>query len=255
MTNSQIRQQARELLKDLQGKWELFILPIIIPYFSVGLSFRSQFITYNIVNSPQQLLTSLNPFPQIWSFIVSLVSLSVSFTILDIYRRRKDKASFDDCFQAFSGQYLPKLFLAHLLRILLLLPWALLISLPIVAFEYLNISLSYSLLATQELYLIVGFIVFLIGTVLLINRLLTYSQVELILYDKIQAGKDFKIWGLFKESKALMKGQKLSYFLLQLSFFGWNLLVYLTLGLLNFYVIPYRMTAETLFYEKLLKQK
>ena len=46
----------------------------------------------------------------------------------------------------------------------------------------------------------------------------------------------------------LMKGRKLRYFLLQLSFIGWWLLGILTLGLGFLWIIPYMLQTNTQFY-------
>lgn len=51
-----------------------------------------------------------------------------------------------------------------------------------------------------------------------------------------------------QNSRALMKGNKMRLFLLQLSFIGWILLVVVSLGLASFYVVPYMRTAETEFF-------
>lgn len=45
-----------------------------------------------------------------------------------------------------------------------------------------------------------------------------------------------------------MKGRKLRYFLLQLSFIGWWLLGILTLGLGFLWIIPYMLQTNTQFY-------
>lgn len=54
-----------------------------------------------------------------------------------------------------------------------------------------------------------------------------------------------------KESKRIMNGHKLDYFVLQLSFIGWNLLAPFTLGILYIWLIPYMTVAEVLFYEEI----
>lgn len=257
MTISQIRQQARELLKNLKGKWELFILPVLLPYITFGFSLRRSFITLygESLDSIQSYSLNFNPFPQIWNFLIAVISLSVSFTLLDIYRKSKVKASFDDCFRAFSGQYILKVFIAYILRILLILPWFILMYLPVFALIQLYIFFPFLVAETQDIQLVIGIIVFFIGVFMMANRLIAYSQVELILYDKIQEGKEVRTLDLFKESKAMMKGQKLNYLFLQLSFLGWYLLVLVTFGLANFFVLPYHTTANVLFYENLSRQQ
>ncbi len=50
-------------------------------------------------------------------------------------------------------------------------------------------------------------------------------------------------------SKNTMQGRKLSLFVLDLSFLGWNLLVLCTLGILSIWVIPYAYATEANFYD------
>lgn len=57
------------------------------------------------------------------------------------------------------------------------------------------------------------------------------------------------------ESKKLMNGHKMDYFLLHLSFIGWILLGALTLGILYFWLIPYMSVTEANFYNKLIENK
>ena len=56
---------------------------------------------------------------------------------------------------------------------------------------------------------------------------------------------------VLKESWRLMKGYKGDYFVFNFSFFGWMLLLPLTLGLIIIWLYPYMITAQTLYYEKL----
>ncbi|MBQ7571185.1 MAG: DUF975 family protein, partial [Bacteroidaceae bacterium] len=56
------------------------------------------------------------------------------------------------------------------------------------------------------------------------------------------------------ESMRLMKGHKMDYFLLQLSFLGWYILVFLTLGIGALWLAPYVNAATAHFYESLKAQ-
>jgi uncharacterized membrane protein len=53
------------------------------------------------------------------------------------------------------------------------------------------------------------------------------------------------------ESRKMMNGHKMEYFLLQLSFLGWIILSSLTWGILLLYVMPYMQATSAAFYEKL----
>jgi len=54
-----------------------------------------------------------------------------------------------------------------------------------------------------------------------------------------------------KKSKELMKGHKMKWFLMGLSFIGWYILCILTFGLLLVYVGPYVINAGTLFFNEI----
>ena len=56
------------------------------------------------------------------------------------------------------------------------------------------------------------------------------------------------------ESKAIMHGHKMEYFVLQLSFIPWILLCLVTFGLAMIYVQPYMQLTTTNFYHKIKRQ-
>ncbi len=51
-------------------------------------------------------------------------------------------------------------------------------------------------------------------------------------------------------SEKMMRGHKMEYFILQLSFIGWILLGLITLGIAFIYAGPYMQTASANFYNK-----
>ena len=60
----------------------------------------------------------------------------------------------------------------------------------------------------------------------------------------------------FKLSKQMMKGNKWKTFILDISFFGWNLLSIITMGLLSiFYVNPYSAATNAELYIALKEQE
>ena len=56
------------------------------------------------------------------------------------------------------------------------------------------------------------------------------------------------------ESKIIMNGHKFDYFVLQLSFFFWALLVAVTFGIAAIYVMPYQQLTFTNFYHNIKRQ-
>lgn len=57
------------------------------------------------------------------------------------------------------------------------------------------------------------------------------------------------------ESRRLMNGKKMKYFLLSLSFIGWVLVAMLTCGIGLLWVIPYTRAAQANFYQSLLDEE
>lgn len=75
----------------------------------------------------------------------------------------------------------------------------------------------------------------------------SYALTEYILLDDPSLKNNEAI----EKSMEMMKGKKMKMFLLDLSFIGWILLSYLTLGLGFFLLAPYMYTARASFYEDL----
>ena len=92
--------------------------------------------------------------------------------------------------------------------------------------------------------LITGLILLVIGFVVQLILGLAFSQVSYLLLDH----PDYRVTEALRESFRLMRGRKLRYFLLQLSFIGWWLLGILTLGLGFLWIIPYMLQTNTQFY-------
>jgi len=76
---------------------------------------------------------------------------------------------------------------------------------------------------------------------------LSYSLVFFILLDNPEIGAMDAI----KKSKEMMKGHKLDFFVLQLSFIGWMILGVFTIGILYLWLIPYMSVTEANFYNAL----
>ena len=77
---------------------------------------------------------------------------------------------------------------------------------------------------------------------------LSYSMAQYIYCDKELAPRE-----CISESKEMMNGYKMDYFIFGLSFFGWIILGVFTLGLLYIWLIPYMMSAEVIYYDELKK--
>lgn len=80
-----------------------------------------------------------------------------------------------------------------------------------------------------------------------IVKSISYSQTLFILSDNTNLSAEEAI----KESMKMMDGHKFEYFKLQLSFIGWALLSFLTLGIGFLWLAPYVYVTNAKFYENL----
>ena len=78
-----------------------------------------------------------------------------------------------------------------------------------------------------------------------IIKAISYSQTNFILKDQ----PELKYNAAIERSMAMMKGHKMEYFLLNLSFIGWILLGILTFGIGMLWVSPYMITTQAHFYD------
>ena len=82
-------------------------------------------------------------------------------------------------------------------------------------------------------------------------KAISYTQILRVKKDN----PEMKALECIDESKSLMEGHKMEYFILQLSFIGWSVLTVFTLGILGFWLLPYMETTYAEFYDKLKEVK
>lgn len=80
-----------------------------------------------------------------------------------------------------------------------------------------------------------------------IIKSISYSQAMYIIAEDPEIGAREAI----NRSKAMMDGHKMDFFVLGLSFIGWNLLACLTFGILYIWLIPYMQATLTNFYNSI----
>lgn len=103
------------------------------------------------------------------------------------------------------------------------------------------------------LSLLVSLFSFLWSLLFIIPGIIAALSYSLVFYLKLD-NPDLGYMDLIKKSKELMYGHKWEFFLLNLSFIGWILLVPFTLGILAFWLVPYVAVTECNFYNKLIKK-
>ncbi len=80
-----------------------------------------------------------------------------------------------------------------------------------------------------------------------IIKAISYSQATLIVAENPKTGALEAI----NQSKDMMEGHKMDYFVLGLSFIGWGLLVPFTLGILCIWLVPYINATQINFYNEI----
>lgn len=101
------------------------------------------------------------------------------------------------------------------------------------------------------LYILMSFFTFLWSCLFVIPGIIAairYSQAYYIMLDNPELSSLEAI----NRSKEMMKGHKMDYFVLGLSFFGWVLLGSLTLGIAFLWIGPYMSTTYANFYRSLV---
>lgn len=106
--------------------------------------------------------------------------------------------------------------------------------------------------------LIISYVLIMIGYILLIipGIMIAFSLVMVgyLLADSKETnpGEARKI---IRQSREMMNGYKMDYFIFELSFIGWYLLGVITFGIAYIYVIPYFTFANTLYYQRLKEKR
>ena len=276
MNLSNIRAQARTVRSQTRGIFLLFAAPTLVSILSILLSLNDNLrdsIPSLTFSQSIYLLISKNLFPTTIQFILTLLLLSASYTMMKVLRKTKDDVGFSDIGQLFTSKTFTPVFKTVLLKQLLLFLW----NLPIFCGSLLSVFNAYKILniseklpdhtvltaqseAGQQILqytpsMLLGSLLILVGLGITIPQYYAYSQAELILYDQLENDTYQGAFSAIRQSRKLMKGYKGKLFMLDLSFIGWNLLAKMTYGVLNIMVLPYTATAYILFYEELKKEK
>ncbi|MCY7024842.1 MULTISPECIES: DUF975 family protein [Streptococcus] len=276
MNLSNIRAQARTVRSQTRGIFLLFAAPTLVSILSILLSLNDNLrdsIPSLTFSQSIYLLISKNLFPTTIQFILTLLLLSASYTMMKVLRKKKDDVGFSDIGQLFSSKTFTPVFKTVLLKQLLLFLW----NLPIFCGSLLSVFNAYKILnisekipahtvvtaqseAGQQILqytpgMLLGSLLILVGLGITVPQYYAYSQAELILYDQLETDTYQGAFSAIRQSRKLMKGYKGKLFLLDLSFIGWNLLAKMTYGILNIMVLPYTAIAYILFYEELKKEK
>ena len=272
MNLSEIRAQARTIRNQTNGIFSLFAIPTLVTILSTYLSpnrHLEEIVPQLEINQAFVVIFGRQIFPQIVEFIIALLFLSASFSMIEVVRKKRDTVGFTDIGRIFSAELFSPIFITQLTKSILLLLWN---SISLVGSFFLIFS-SYKVLAiygkisdlsqltatspeaeqivSYAPMMFLGTLIVLAGTAVFLMANYAYSQTDFILYDQLSTGTYQGPWQVLVQSRRMMKGYKWKRFLLDLSFIGWYILIGITLGIAGVVAYPYITTARVLFYENL----
>lgn len=231
MTASEIRKEAREVLKGKWGKAICILLAYVLITFAVG-------FVEGLVGEGSFIYTIID-----LAFLVISVPISFGLVISFIkLKRGEDVKAFGfikDGFSRFSKSW----GIAWHTFVRLLLPIVCLV-LTIILMTVLVLLGSDSAIIT-----ILGIALYIATLIYVVSRSFLYILAYYIGYDKPELSSKECV----KKSEELMKGNRGNYFLLQLSFIGWAILAVLSLCIGMLWLTPYIAIAEVCFYDRIVK--
>lgn len=248
-TSFELKRDAREMLK---GRWKDAVLMSLIPsligiaslvLLVVGISAFSASTSDTLVtestygdieyedrgsySDTDVLYEDENPYNDtsntrvtfVQNIFTTIITTGMSFAFLTAFRDPRYKIRpLRDAFQVFSKKYFLGVFLIYIVSSLFIVLWTLLFFIP-------------------------GFI-----------KSYSYSQAYLIYKDHADYPNTEKVSAVncITESRELMDGHKGRLFALDVSFIGWYLIGFLTLGIGFLWITPYTTAARTAFYNDLV---
>ena len=273
MSNSGIRAKARDIRGTTDGIFLLFMPPILISFLSSTLSFYLNvahgWAGISIYNKTVEEFGSLRSFqihlspPSIFfNLAIECLVITACFQLIRVVRKEGCRLSFMDCFNRLDEKNIFPLVLTVVIRRALLFVCSLpiLIGTSLISWYLVEKGVLFSIymgflpdfsdfFSSSNVQL--GLVLLLVGGLVTGFIGYSFSLVEFLLYDHLEIGTYSSPFALFKQSWQLMKGNRWRMFLLDLSFIGWFIGIFLTMSLLAIYVYPYYWTCRVLFYEDL----
>jgi len=212
MTRKQIKGYAKNVLSNVGMKFYLITLLIL------GLSIFSAIPIIGIIAA------------------IALIPISFSFIRMSLIGIRGEEVKYFETIGLWA--YIKSMLWLILYYIIYMIPL-------IVGFVILEIE-SYELEPSMFL-LIIATLLILLSYILIIYKSLGFAMVGYLAVDNPNAtGRN-----LLKTSLLLMRGHRIEYFILGLSFILWNFLSIFTCGIAYVYVFPYMQLTYAGYYEKL----
>lgn len=233
------RRELKNEVKELfRGNWgqaiKLTLIPVVFQilismivaigalaaiYFISRYSSGSEMSTFSNTDSTA---TSGNNFGSpIAGLLMTMILVGINFTFLEWLRTKKaDFKVLRGAFSVFSKRHFIAVLILYILISVFTLLWTLLFIIP-------GIIKSFS-----------------------------YSQTYLIYKDLSETdNEDTNYLDYITESRKLMDGHKFDFFILKLSFIGWDILAVLTLGIGYIWLTPYKTATYVAFYKDLVAKQ
>lgn len=229
MTRADLKKQAKDSLK---GRWgEIIAMILVYELILSGISLMLNFIP--IAGSIASLIITV---PLSFGFIGQIIKFSrgEQVGICDYF-----KIGFDNFSKSWSivGNTFLKL-----------LPIIILFIVTIIGMFVICINKISGDIEEFLIWFFIMFAAYIAVFIVFCVQSYLYVIVNYIGNDNLQlSGKE-----VVMRSKEIMKGNRLKYFILNLSFIGWFLLSILTLGIGFLWLIPYMQVTEVKFYESLI---
>ena len=241
-----LKQEAKASIKQAGGKVYLTTLVYLVIVYIVNI--LSVKIMYPKIDITGYILGDINAlafYPSLLGSIIyaalmlATTVVAFGFVIFMLNVSRNQKAEIGNLFDGFA-RFLKVIWLL-LVQMFFIWLWSLLLFVPL----GICLALSLAVPSLQSIMPIILIPMFLAYTVFICIIALRYSMSEYILIDNPHIGA----LDCINESKRLMKGRKMEYFILQLSFIGWELLT--IIPFVSIYVTPYVSVTCANFYNKI----
>lgn len=220
MSRYQLKKEAKDLLNGNFVFFLLLFLPVfVIELIAEGANFKSDNFNVQVVDpSVSSIWGSWDTIGLFSSLLAGFLIVGISYVLVDLFRESQTFS--DPLKKSFTivsrGDYFIGSILISLLSFVWIFLWTFLLLVP-------------------------GII-----------KSLAYSQAYYIYRDAIDQQQSISCRDAISKSRALMNGHKWEYFMLQISFIGWGLLIMVTFGIAAIWVQPYYHLTMANYYRHLV---
>lgn len=243
------KQEVKGLIRGHQRFFFILFLPFLLTYIAYNI-LANQVSFNSAIKVDATNVTSNDAVNYVATFIfiilASIFLLGAIYTVFNVLRGQDDfqnplrkSLTFIDNQRLFWGTTW-----TWILRSILLSLWSLLF-IP---------GFLFMILLPNALGLSLSIAEFIAVTVWVVIKSLAYTQALWVYRDARLANQPVSAYTAIMTSQDMMKGYKVDYLVLQLSFIGWMILVAITSGIVGIYVYPYYYITQVKFYEFVKEQ-